>query len=149
MLDWFTIYFTITSDRLYIFDQSILCGRVGWNVYIYMHGISWSCNISYISMMTSWNGNILHIIGHLSRVNSPHKGQWHGALMFSLICIWINGWVNNGEAGDLRRHHAHYDVIIMRGVESGQTESQSIMRKVWLHSSQVYPPLGNWIIFIC
>ena len=29
------------------------------------------------------------------------------------ICAWINGWVNNGEAGDLRRHHAHYDVTIM------------------------------------
>ena len=24
-----------------------------------------------------------------------------------------NGWVNNGEAGDLRRHRAHYDVIVM------------------------------------
>ena len=35
---------------------------------------------------------------HRSRVNSPHKGQWRGALMFSLICVWINGWVNNGEA---------------------------------------------------
>ena len=35
-------------------------------------------------------------------VNSPHKGQWRGAWMFSLICVWINGWVNNREAGDLR-----------------------------------------------
>ena len=42
-----------------------------------------------------------------------HKGQWRGALMFSLICARINGWVNNGEAGDLRRHGVHYDVIIM------------------------------------
>ena len=42
-----------------------------------------------------------------------HKGQWRGALMFSLICVWINGWVNNREAGDLRRYHAHYDVIVM------------------------------------
>ena len=50
---------------------------------------------------------------HRSPVNSPHKGQWRGALMFSLICAWINGWVNNGEAGDLRRHRAHYDVIVM------------------------------------
>ena len=50
---------------------------------------------------------------HWSPANSPHKGQWHGALMFSLICIWINGWVNNREAGDLRRHRAHYDVIVM------------------------------------
>ena len=24
----------------------------------------------------------------------PHKDQWRGALMFSLICAWINGWVN-------------------------------------------------------
>ena len=37
---------------------------------------------------------------HRSPVNSPHKGQWRGALMFSLICVWINGWVNNHEAGD-------------------------------------------------
>ena len=37
---------------------------------------------------------------HRSPVNSPHKGQWHGAYMFSLICAWINGWVNNREAGD-------------------------------------------------
>ena len=49
---------------------------------------------------------------HRSPVNSPHKGQWHGALMFSLICARINGWVNNREAGDLGRHHAHYDVIV-------------------------------------
>ena len=50
---------------------------------------------------------------HRSPVNSPHKGQWRGALMFSLICVWINGWVNNGEAGDLRRYRIHYDVIVM------------------------------------
>ena len=43
----------------------------------------------------------------------PHKGQWRGALMFSLICIRIKGWVNNDEARDLRRHRAHYDVTIM------------------------------------
>ena len=50
---------------------------------------------------------------HRSPVNSPHKGQWRGALMFSLICVWINSWVNNRETGDLRRHRAHYDVIVM------------------------------------
>ena len=47
---------------------------------------------------------------HRSAVNSPHKGQWRGVLVFSLICAWIKGWVNNLEAGDLRRHRAHYDV---------------------------------------
>ena len=41
---------------------------------------------------------------HRSPVDSPHKGQWRGALMFSLICVWINGWVNNREAADLIRY---------------------------------------------
>ena len=50
---------------------------------------------------------------HRSPVNSPHKGQWRGALIFSLICVWINGWVNNRKAGDLRHYRAHYDVIVM------------------------------------
>ena len=50
---------------------------------------------------------------HRSPVNSPHKGQWRRALMFSLICVWINGWVNTHEAGDLRRYRAHYDVTVM------------------------------------
>ena len=50
---------------------------------------------------------------HRSPVNSPHKGQWRGALMFTLICARINGWVNNRKAGDLRRYRAHYDVIVM------------------------------------
>ena len=44
----------------------------------------------------------------------PHKSQWRGALGFSLICTWINGWVTNREAGDLRRHRAHYDITVMR-----------------------------------
>ena len=45
------------------------------------------------------------------------KGQWRGALMFSVICIWINGWINNREAGDLRRHRDYYDVIVMDKVD--------------------------------
>ena len=47
---------------------------------------------------------------HQSPVNYPHKC---GALMFSLICARIKGWVNNREAGDLRRHRAHHDVTVM------------------------------------
>ena len=50
---------------------------------------------------------------HRSPVNSPHKGQWRGALAFSLICARMNSWVNDREAGDLTRHCAHYDVTIM------------------------------------
>ena len=70
-------------------------------------------------MITSSNGNIFRVIGHLCgeftghRWIPPHKGQWHGALMFSLICAWMNGWVNTLGADDLRRQHAHYDVTVM------------------------------------
>ena len=56
---------------------------------------------------------------HRSPMNSPHKGQWRGALLFSLICARINGCVNNDEAGDLRRHRVHYDVILMRRYYKG------------------------------
>ena len=59
---------------------------------------------------------------HRSPVNSPHICQWRGALMFSLIYTWINGWVNNGEAGDLRRHRAHYDVTVIKSAPCGLLE---------------------------
>ena len=36
--------------------------------------------------------------------------------MFTLICVWINGWVNNREAGDLRGYRCHYDVIVMQSI---------------------------------
>ena len=36
---------------------------------------------------------------HWSLVNSPHKDQWCRALTFSLICAWMNSWVNDHEAG--------------------------------------------------
>ena len=48
---------------------------------------------------------------HRSPVNSTHKGQWRGALMFCLICTCR---VNNRDAGDLGRHLAHYDVTVMK-----------------------------------
>ena len=50
---------------------------------------------------------------HRLPVHSPHKGQWRGALMLYLICALTNGWVNNRDAGDLRRHRAHYDATVL------------------------------------
>ena len=77
-------------------------------------------NVTSSLMITSPNGNIFHVTGPLcvrgiqrSPVNSPHKGQWRGALIFSLICAWTNDWVSNRCAGDLRRHRAQYDVTVM------------------------------------
>ena len=51
---------------------------------------------------------------HRLPVDSTHKDQWRGALMFSLICAWTNDWANNRNADDLRRHRAHYDVTVMK-----------------------------------
>ena len=50
---------------------------------------------------------------HQSPENSPHKGQWRGALVFSLIYALINGWVNNRGAADFRRHRGRYNVTVM------------------------------------
>ena len=64
-------------------------------------------------MMTSSNGNIFRVTGHLYGGFTGYKGQWRGPLMFTLICVWIYDWVNNREAGGLRRYRAQYDVTPM------------------------------------
>ena len=101
--------------------------------------------------MTSSNGSIFRprywpfVRGiHRSPVNSPHKGQWPGALMISLICARINGWVNNGEAGDLRRHRAHYDVIIMDIECVGQTRTWLPQRYSFRVSLPMLQNNRNW-----
>ena len=71
------------------------------------------------SMMKLSNGNTFRVSGPLCeefaghRWIPPHKGQWRGTLMISLICARIDRWVNTREAGDLRRRRSHYDVIVM------------------------------------
>ena len=80
---------------------------------------------------------------HRSPVNSPNKGQWCGALMFSLICVWINGWVNNREAGDLRRYRAHYDVTVMKNYKQYNfTVLSSGCRQM---STNAAHPTGHWL----
>ena len=70
-------------------------------------------------MMTSSNGNIFRVSGHLCREFPGHRWIPHTRVsdetMFSLICVWINGWANNREAGDLRRYPTHYDVTVIHG----------------------------------
>ena len=68
------------------------------------------CDAQWMSLGSA---NQTKFVWYQNSQHSPHKGQWRGALMFSSICAWINGWVNNGEAGDLRRIRAHYDVTVM------------------------------------
>ena len=85
-------------------------------------------------------------------VNSSHKGQWRGAFMFSLICAWINGWVNNREAGDLWRHYAYYDVIVLSHVLVLQNSFRSktvaralFTRKRKYHHDHLYLNCHEWI----
>ena len=51
--------------------------------------------------------------------------------MFSLICARINDWVNNGEAGDLRRIRVHYDVIVMVFDASASTPRNTVSKMIW------------------
>ena len=76
---------------------------------------------------------------HRSPVNSSHKGQWRGALMFSLICVWINNWANNGEAGDLRRYRIHYDVTVMNC-----NFTKVLFKSCHCHLSAVCIIVKNW-----
>ena len=96
--------------------------HIHWSINGWCRGNKWLSHIWHYaklarSMMTSSNGNIFRFTFvwgiHQSPVNSPHKGQWRGTLMFSLICAWTNGWVNNRDGGDLRRHRDRYDVTVM------------------------------------
>ena len=54
-------------------------------------------------------GNIFRVIDEENPPVTSNVELW----IFSLICAWTNGWANNRDAGDLRRHGAHYDVITM------------------------------------
>ena len=76
-----------------------------------------------------------------SPVNYPHRGQWRGALMFSLICAWINSWVNNHEHVDLRRNSALYDVIVM------PIESQVSREVSWCIYKEPAKEKNNWTVY--
>ena len=76
---------------------------------------------------------------HRSPMKSPHKGQWRGALMFSLICVCINGWLNNRVAGDLRRNLAHSDITVMVSNTMYWSYSSNQWEVIW----QICPLYGR------
>ena len=80
---------------------------------------------------------------HRSPVN--HKDLWRGALMFSLIYIWINVWVNNCEACDLRRHHVHYDVTVMI---TPNNASDMMSPGTWIWTYKIAPTLATYPVRI-
>ena len=98
--------------------ELLRCNNSALNLY----AIAWAmvCHL-WFAFTSRWRHKWTHFPrywpfvweNHRWPLNFPHKGQWRGALLFSLICARINAWVNNREAGDLRRHRAHYDVTVM------------------------------------
>ena len=65
-------------------------------------------------LLTRWRHQMEAFSALLAICAGKSPVQWRGALMFSLICARINGWVNNRKAGNLRRICAHYNVIVMK-----------------------------------
>ena len=80
-----------------------------------------------------------------SPVNSPHKGQWRGALMFSLICAWTKSWVNTRDAGNLRRYRAYYDVNVMKSTSTKpQQNTTEIANRVQSSRNILYKLAVNY-----
>ena len=110
-----------------------------------------------ISMMTSskWKYFPCHFPFmrgiHRSTGKSPHKSQWRGTLMFSLISAQINGWVNSRQAGDLRRHRAYYDVTVLSALPfiDGLVQdcSTSIANAPEILQSCIKP--STWCLVLC
>ena len=102
------------TRKMFPFDDVImryqLTHYLMYSNYLYMREIAQN---AALFMMMSSNGNIFRVTVYLCGEFTGHKGQWRGALMFPLTCAWINGWVNNREAGVLRYHRAHYDITAL------------------------------------
>ena len=99
----FNMGIAIPGKTVFLIETAPWC----WNYVLYDVDHAW-----WRHQMETFSA-LLAICAGNSPVNSPHKGQWRRALMFSLICVWISGWVNNRGAGDLRRYRAHYDVNVI------------------------------------
>ena len=83
---------------------------------------------------------------HQSRVNSPHKGQWCGALMFSLIYARTNGKTNNRDASGLRRNRTHYDVTVM--ISSLKSKWQLVSKQqafIWSSDDSLHWQRMGWL----
>ena len=130
-----TICATLDWSRTELFKKYI---RLGAAVFLLLYLVIHDDVIKWKHFPRYWS--FVRVI-HRSPVNSPLKGQWRGALMFSLICVW-NGWVNDREAGDLRRYRVHYDVIVM----FSSSVLRGFMRYAFNHIVQgCFTGTGAWL----
>ena len=136
----------------------------------------WLCTDSFAIrgtfqyMMTSSNGNIFRVTGPLCGEFSYHRWiplakacdseLWY----FPWSAPWINGWVNNRDAGNLRRHRAHYDVNVMQVINSRTSKtgpmSENDKYSLLMHCIKIKSPakfllneqfvfVGGNISFLC
>ena len=94
-----------------------------------VHSVSWWRHQmgKYFASLGLGEGN------HRSPVDSPDKSQWRGALIFSVICAWTNGWASNRDTGDLRRNRVHYDANLTLNCNANTS-----VESIWM----VY---NNWV----
>ena len=113
---FFSYLFLLFSPGFFFWSQ-LVCQCKGWSNRICMLSVRGFQYINCHDDIIKWKyfPRYWPFVWGIHRwpVNSPHKGQWRGALMFSLICAWIHGLINNCEASDLRCHCTHYDVTVM------------------------------------
>ena len=98
-----------------------------------------------LSMMTSSDGSIFRVTGPLCREFTGHwwipRIKASDAVLWCFLwsALWINGWVSNHEAGDLKHHWTHYDIIVMieRTTSSTMFSGQCVLCPIfhwhWCH----------------
>ena len=120
-LTWVPVYMYIptgcTIELHYQLDMTSLLYRKS-----YIQSVQLFCGIETHVFNTWWRHQMETITASFALCEgispeSPHKGHWRGALVFSLIRAWTNNWVNNRDASDLRRYRAHDDVTVMHEIQ--------------------------------
>ena len=82
---------------------------------------------------TYTNLNSTYLFGGNRGLNEVFCYQSHcEILVFSFICAWTNGWVNNWDVGDLRRHRVHCYVIVMITNTANRSSNNSMV--IFKHS---------------
>ena len=112
-----------------------------------------SCPYTVHSMMTSSNGNICRV----TAVNSPHKGQWRGALMFfcdlrlnKRVSKQSRRWWLETSSRLLWRYcnvmykvvlrYCHGDAFTVCGMTMTQDDSYLVMTHTYTHHIYIYRP---------
>ena len=119
------------------------------------HGLAWLIMLHHwiewiptlLIMLTSSNGNIFRVTGPLCEEFIGHR--WIPRTKASDAGFWCflwsrsepNSWANNGDAGDLRRRRANYDVTLIIRTEVNMKSRDHIITTVglcWRHQMETF-----------